>query len=59
VKEGGRADLQRADTGIALCHFECIAIESGLRGLWKNESPVKIKVPDIWEYSITWDGEQL
>ncbi len=50
-------DLQRIDMGIAMCHFECTAIESGLKGLWKKESPVEVNTPTGWEYIITWDGE--
>jgi len=51
------ADLQRVDMGIAMCHFECFAIESGLKGRWRNETPAEVKTPAGWEYSITWDGE--
>ena len=51
------ADLQKIDMGIAMCHFECSAIESGLRGMWVNESPGEIKTPAGWEYSITWEGK--
>jgi hypothetical protein len=50
-------DLQKIDMGIAMCHFEFTAIESGLKGLWKKESPVAVKAPVGWEYSITWEGE--
>ena len=50
-------DLQRIDMGIAMCHFEFTAIESGLKGMWINASPVALKAPVGWEYSITWDGE--
>ncbi|HNX24593.1 MAG TPA: nitroreductase family protein [Spirochaetota bacterium] len=57
IKLIGGADLQRVDMGIAMCHFECTAIESGLKGLWKCEAPADIKYPASWEYSITWDGE--
>lgn len=49
-------DLQRMDMGIAMCHFECTAIESGLKGIWKKESPVALKVPRGWEHIITWEG---
>lgn len=57
VKTGGRADLQRIDMGIAMCHFECSAIESGLKGLWRHEIPAGLKYPEQWEYSITWEGK--
>ena len=50
-------DLQRIDMGIAMCHFECTAIESGLKGIWKKESPVAVKTPRGWEHIITWEGE--
>ncbi len=51
------ADLQKIDMGIAMCHFECAAIESGLQGKWINENPAEIKAPAGWEYSITWEGK--
>lgn len=35
----GKADLQRLDMGIALCHFELAASEAGLRGSWSTEEP--------------------
>ncbi len=57
VKPSGRADLQRVDMGIAMCHFECAAIELGLKGLWNREITAGIKCPETWEYSITWNGE--
>ena len=57
IKLVGGADLQRVDMGIAMCHFECTAIEMGLKGIWKNESISGAAIPAGWEYSITWDGE--
>ncbi len=53
------ADLQRIDIGIAMCHFEFTAVESGLRGVWEHGNPAGIKTPAGWEYSITWNGENL
>ena len=53
----GGADLQRVDMGIAMCHFEYSAIESGLKGLWKHKIPSDLKYPEGWEYNITWDGK--
>ena len=51
------ADMQRIDMGIAMCHFESVAIESGLMGFWVVKNPVDIKTPSDWEYSITWEGK--
>jgi nitroreductase len=54
IKLFGYSDLQRIDMGIAMCHFECSAIEAELKGLWKHEHPSGIKHPEGWEYCITW-----
>ena len=43
-----KADLQRVDIGIAMCHFALAADEEGLKGIWKVEI-------HIWEVSpINW-----
>lgn len=57
IKLIGGTDLQRVDMGIAICHFECSAIDAGLKGLWKHENPSNISQPEKWEYSITWEGK--
>lgn len=57
VKPAGRADLQRVDMGIAMCHFESVVTGAGSKGAWKRSVPLNISVPAGWEYSVTWDGE--
>jgi nitroreductase len=52
----GIEDLQRVDSGIAMCHFELAAREQGLTGGWVVRPP-SIPVPDtITEYSATWES---
>jgi len=47
-------DLQRVDMGIAMCHFELVAQEHGLRGQWEVNPP-EIFIPgDDIEYTVTW-----
>ncbi len=47
------ADLQRVDLGIAMCHFDLVAREVGLDGLWVVDDP-GLDVPDGVEYTATW-----
>ncbi len=48
------ADLQRVDLGIAMCHFELVARESGLDGSWAvNDPGLDLPGPGI-EYTATW-----
>ena len=48
------ADLQRVDLGIAMCHFELVARESGVDGSWVVDDPgLDLPGPGI-EYSATW-----
>jgi nitroreductase len=48
------ADLQRVDLGIAMCHFELVARESGLDGSWVMDDPgLDLPGPGI-EYTATW-----
>ncbi len=50
----GIEDLQRVDAGIAMCHFELAARESGLPGRWTVDPP-QLALPDhLTEYSATW-----
>lgn len=50
----GIEDLQRVDSGIAMCHFELAAREAGLEGSWVVRPP-SIPLPDsLTEYSATW-----
>lgn len=50
-------DLQRVDMGIAMCHFELTARESGLRGQWSVAEPAIAKPDELTEYIATWVGE--
>jgi hypothetical protein len=51
-KFNGRIDLQRVDIGIAMCHFELGAGETGLSGTWE------VGKPDLAmgnaEYIVSW-----
>lgn len=50
----GIEDLQRVDSGIAMCHFELTAREQGLSGRWVVRPP-SFPLPDeLTEYSATW-----
>jgi hypothetical protein len=50
------ADLQRVDMGIAMCHFELVARQSGLQGGWTVADPgLALPGPGI-EYTATWRG---
>jgi nitroreductase len=48
-----RADLQRVDMGIAMCHFALTAEELGLDGGWRIEDPL-LKLPALTEYRVSW-----
>ena len=45
-------DIQMNDMGIAQCHFEMAALETGLEGCW--QAIPDIHVPEGWEYVTTW-----
>jgi nitroreductase len=49
-------DIQKIDMGIAMCHFELSARESGIDGQWVQADPL-IKLPELSEYSATWVTE--
>ncbi|MGI5864675.1 MAG: nitroreductase family protein [Myxococcales bacterium] len=49
----GKADLQRLDMGIALCHFERAAREAGLPGRWSTEEP-GLSLPAGIAHVATW-----
>ncbi len=50
----GLCDLQRVDTGIALCHFELTAHEIGLTGRWFTD-PTRESAPGAQtRYTATW-----
>ncbi len=47
-------DIQRLDIGIAMCHWELGANETGLQGRWVVDSP-DIEIPDnLTEYVVSW-----
>ena len=49
-------DLQRLDMGIAMCHFESTARESGLAGGWEVLEPPTREPPERTTYVATWLG---
>jgi nitroreductase len=51
-KFNGKMDLQLVDMGIAMCHFELSARESGLAGKWEVAMP-DLEMGDA-EYIATW-----
>lgn len=54
-----KADLQRIDMGIAMCHFELTAGELGLQGQWSKDDP-GLELPDeLTSYSVTWVSRQF
>ena len=48
------ADLQRIDLGIAMCHFDLVARESGLKGSWAVREPGFATPSPGVEYTATW-----
>ncbi|ACL02836.1 nitroreductase [Desulfatibacillum aliphaticivorans] len=50
-----KADLQRIDMGIAMCHFELSAREKGLEGRWTESDPKISRTPERTEYVATWE----
>jgi hypothetical protein len=51
-----KADLQRVDIGIAMCHFALAADEEGLKGIWKADNPRLRGLADKLDYIVTWVG---
>lgn len=49
-----KSDLQRVDMGIAMCHFELAAKESGLKGSWIRKKPPDLNMSTAWEYIASW-----
>ncbi len=51
---GGKIEIQNIDMGIAMCHFENVAMESGKKGNWiLSEAPPVAENNNI-EYIATW-----
>lgn len=55
ASELGSLDMQRIDLGIAMCHFDLAAQDSGLRGHFEIKSP-DIHASDL-QYIATWIQE--
>ncbi len=51
------ADMQRIDMGIAMCHFELTARETGLSGEWIHSEQSIEKPDELTEYIITWQQD--
>ena len=51
---GGVPDLQRADLGIAMCHWELTVREAGLPGHWAIRDPATTGADQLAEYTATW-----
>jgi nitroreductase len=47
-------DLQRADLGIAMCHFELAVREAGASGVWAVADPGIVVPDDLTSYTATW-----
>lgn len=47
-------DLQRVDMGIAMCHWELTAQETGLAGQWVIQEPPIARPDDLTEYIVSW-----
>jgi nitroreductase len=52
-KAAGKADMQRLDLGIALCHFALAAAEAGLPGRWVAEPPTGFDTKGL-EHVASW-----
>lgn len=53
----GKIRIQEIDMGIAMCHFELVAVQQGSGGQWKQAAPAVI-LPGL-EYICSWvPGEQ-
>jgi nitroreductase len=50
----GGMDLQKVDMGIAMCHFELAAEESGLDGGWSEVADYPGSLPERTSYIISW-----
>ncbi len=52
-----KADIQRLDIGIAMCHFQLTAQACGSTGKWLTQQPDTVFKPEGWEYRVSWQGE--
>ena len=53
----GMADMQRIDMGIAMCHFELTALESGCKGSFVVSDPCVVTGVQNRNYVATWKGK--
>jgi nitroreductase len=53
-----KADLQRVDIGIAMCHFALAAEEESLKGMWQVNDPHLKGIADKMDYIVTWVGSK-
>ncbi len=53
----GLADLQRVDIGIAMCHLELAARETGLEGAWVEANPGLPLPNEHTSYILSWQIE--
>jgi len=51
-----KADLQRLDIGIAMCHFALAAEENGLKGAWIINDPRLKGIAENMDYTASWIG---
>ena len=57
LKWTGKADLQRIDIGIAMCHFELTCNEKESTGRWLVHDP-NLPLPDeLTGYKVSWIGD--
>jgi hypothetical protein len=54
ARRGGMSDLQLADMGIALCHFEAAASAGRLSGRFQSVNPGLAGAPAGIEYIVSW-----
>lgn len=50
-------DIQRIDMGIAMCHFEMMLNESGIKGQWVKEEFIEPSADNNMLYIISWFEE--
>ena len=54
IKENALGDIQKVDMGIALCHFDVTAEETGMSGRFVFRDP-GIAVPSDTEYIVSFE----
>lgn len=53
--EGLGFNIQKIDMGIAMCHFEMVLLEKGIKGEWKHKDPKETNLEQLnLTYTITW-----